>query len=271
MSALTKWRAAAIQMISSDDVSANLRTAQALIARAVDQGAQFVCLPENFAFFGANLNVTADYDANAIRQHMAMLAERHAIYLQAGSVAVPDADSGKYHASSFLYNPLGKEIARYNKIHLFDAVVNDAQQSYCESKQYAQGDDVVCVATAGFTLGMAICYDLRFPELFQQLRQRGADIITLPSAFTYVTGKKHWEILLRARAIETQCYLIAANQGGQHAGSRRTWGHSMIIDPDGHIMAQAEQGETVLLADIDLQSLQAIRQAMPIWQHKRIF
>lgn len=271
MTASTVLCVAAIQMVSSDDVAANLQTAQRLIADAVEKGARLVSLPENFAYFAGDGVNTQDYDAAAIRLQVAKLARQYQVYLQAGSIAVPATGSSKFYASSFIYNPQGQEIARYNKIHLFDAMIDDSQQSYCESARYAQGDKIACAAVDGYRVGMGICYDLRFPELFQQLRQQGADIITLPSAFTYVTGKKHWETLLRARAIETQCYVVAANQGGQHSHTQHTWGHSMIIDPDGTILAEAQQGEAVLLADVDRETLQNIRQAMPLLQHKRSF
>lgn len=267
-------KVAAVQMVSSSDWQYNLQRAEVLVGQAAADGAKLVCLPENFATFGVpdylQLAAQEQTAAGPVRQHMAALAARLNIYLLAGSLPVLDDVSGKCLASSFLYGDNGQEIARYNKVHLFDALVNDAQGVYRESDQYQHGDRSVCVATAIGHIGLAICYDLRFPELFQQLCTLQANIIMLPAAFTRVTGQKHWEILLRARAVETQCYVIASNQGGRHSDTRQTWGHSMIVSPDGDILAEAADGEAVVMAELDLATQDQLRQRMPLWQHKRL-
>lgn len=267
-------RVAAIQMLSTPSISDNIAQAIKLIRDAVAKGAKLVCLPENFASFGAEdyrLFAEREFSSQNCRQVFSALANELDIYLLAGSMPVLDPATQKVFASSFLFNNQGEQIARYNKLHLFDAVVNDTHSEYRESDQYAYGEDVVCVTTPIANIGMAICYDLRFPELFQRLREQGANILMLPSAFTYATGQKHWETLLRARAIETQCFVVASNQGGKHSERRETWGHSMIVSPDGEILASAGLGEAVVIADIDFSVLQALRQRMPLWQHKKPF
>ena len=163
----------------------------------------------------------------------------------------------------------GREVARYDKLHLFDVEVADKQRSYRESRDYGYGDSLVCIDTPVGRLGLSICYDVRFAELYRALREDGAELIVVPSAFTAVTGAAHWEVLLRARAIESQCYVLAANQGGTHANGRETFGHSCLIDPWGEVKACLPQGEGVICGDIDLQHLNNIRGRMPIAEHRR--
>lgn len=245
---------AILQLQSTDNVTHNLLRIEHLVRQAVEQGAAWIFLPENAACFASKVA----YDAAVVRKFFAQLAKELAVYIHAGSMALP-AENGKHFASSLVYSPQGEELAQYNKIHLFDAKVEDARGRYQESANYQHGEQIVCLQTAAMNLGLAICYDVRFPELFQQLRSQGAQVIALPSAFTYVTGKKHWQILLQARAIETQCYVIAANQGG----IRHTFGHSMIVSPDGKILAQASMGEAVIMAKLDLTAQNIVRDAMP--------
>lgn len=265
---------AAIQMLSESNIQHNLQRAETLIREAAMQGAKFIVLPENFATFSAPdyLQFAQQEQAaqGAVRQQLSQLAKALDIYLLAGTMPIFDQASQKCFATSLLLDDQGQQIAQYQKIHLFDALVNDNQGAYQESAQYQHGDQVVCASTAIANIGMAICYDLRFPELFQQLRNLGANVLVLPSAFTYTTGEKHWQALLQARAIETQCYVIAPNQGGHHASGRSTWGHSMIVSPDGEILAQAALGEHIIYAELDFALLQQLRQRMPIWTHKRL-
>ncbi len=169
-----------------------------------------------------------------------------------------------------VFDPRGEMVARYDKMHLFDVQVDDRQAQYSESRSFEPGSRIVCVDAPVGRIGLSICYDLRFPELYRKLLEQGAEILTVPSAFTKVTGEAHWEVLLRARAIENQCFVLAANQGGVHNATRETWGHSMIVDPWGRVLARVESGEGVAVADIDLSALHALRSRMPIQSHRRL-
>ncbi|WP_193075850.1 carbon-nitrogen hydrolase family protein [Pseudomonas sp. FME51] len=264
---------AAIQMISGADVQVNLRTAARLIADAAAAGAQLVLLPECFAAFG-NRELkgiaAAEFDGSGpIRRFLAEQARQHGVWLVAGSIPLPAEPGGKAMACCLVMDAQGNEVARYDKLHLFDVEVSDSQRSYRESKDYGYGDRFVCIDTPVGRLGLSICYDVRFAELYAALRRAGADLIVVPSAFTAVTGAAHWDVLLRARAIETQCYILAANQGGQHANGRETFGHSCLIDPWGEITACLPQGEGVVAGEIDLQHLNTIRGRMPVSGHRR--
>ncbi|OGT71655.1 MAG: hypothetical protein A3H44_11220, partial [Gammaproteobacteria bacterium RIFCSPLOWO2_02_FULL_57_10] len=208
-------------------------------------------------------------------------ARQHGIILVAGTMPVVTRPAspngvvetiadGRVRPASLVYSPDGLLMARYDKMHLFDVKVADKQAQYMESRSFEPGSSVVTVATPLGKLGLSICYDLRFPELYRRLLDDGAEIITVPSAFTKVTGEAHWEILLRARAIENQCYVLAANQGGVHNASRETWGHSMIIDPWGNVMARVEKGEGIAIAEIDLDYLHDLRSRMPVQAHRRL-
>ena len=266
-------RIAAIQMISGADVQANLDAAARLIADAAEQGAQLVLLPECFAAFGnrsLQAIAAAEYDGNGpIRPFLAEQARSHGVWLVAGSIPLPAEAGGKPMACCLVVDDQGREVARYDKLHLFDVEVADNQRSYRESRDYGYGDSVVCIDTPVGRLGLSICYDVRFAELYQALRNAGAELIVVPSAFTAVTGAAHWEVLLRARAIETQCYVLAANQGGTHANGRETFGHSCLIDPWGEVTACLPRGEGVICGEIDLQHLQSIRGRMPVAGHRR--
>jgi len=264
---------AAIQTISGADVQANLDTAARLIAEAAAQGAQLALLPECFAAFGNRALQeigAAEYDGSGpIRRFLAEQACQYGIWLVAGSIPLPAQAAGKAMACCLVLDAQGNEVARYDKLHLFDVEVADNQRSYRESKDYGYGDRFVCIDTPVGRLGLSICYDVRFAELYQALRRDGAELIVVPSAFTAVTGAAHWDVLLRARAIETQCYILAANQGGRHANGRETFGHSCLIDPWGEITACLPQGEGVICGEIDLQHLNSIRGRMPVAAHRR--
>lgn len=265
---------AAIQMRSSTDMAANLAQVETLVANAVAAGAQLIVLPENFASFGRKdiaAIAAAEVEASGpLRRFMSGLAQRHAVHLVGGTIPVASQQPPLAYAACFFYDDQGREIGRYNKIHLFDADVTDAQARYRESDTFLHGEHVSVVETRLGRIGLAVCYDLRFPELFQQLVDAGAQVIALPAAFTYVTGQKHWEVLLRARAIEQQVYLVAANQVGQHDGHRHTWGHSLIIDADGAVLADAGEDEGFVSGSVDRQQLEHLRRTMPVQQHKRL-
>lgn len=274
-----RTRVAALQMVSTFDVDANLKSAGQLLRQAADQGAQFAALPENFAVLDSdNLCRWGDEEnrSQLFTQFLANMARELKIWIQGGTLprrTRPDGSAvagWRVRAASILLDPQGNEVARYDKIHLFDVQVGDAQGQYRESSTIEPGDTPVLASTPFGKLGMTVCYDLRFPELFSLLQKQGAEFFTVPSAFTARTGEAHWEVLLRARAIETQSYIIASGQGGVHSAKRTTWGHSMIVDPWGHVLAmQTEAGPGVVVADMDSDVLHSVRSGMPIAQHKR--
>lgn len=268
------YRVAVAQMNSQVDAEENIRQAERFIQQAADLGARLICLPENFASYGQKDFVAfAQTEAREKRLQglLSNLSEQYNLHIVAGSIPLWDEQSAKCFNSSLLFSPNKACVTRYNKIHLFDVDTGAASGNFYQESQYYQaGSEVVCATIDAYRLGLSVCYDLRFPELYQQLRDLAADFITVPSAFTYHTGSKHWQILLQARAIETQCFVIASNQTGVHANQRRSWGHSMIISPDGEILAQAGGEPVLIYADCDMNQLQTIRRCMPIWQHKRL-
>lgn len=271
---------AAIQMVSGLSVDDNLKTAAQLITQAASQGAKLVVLPEYFAVLDSTQLVEVgkkEADANGpIRSFLAQQAQKNKVWIIAGTLPTVislDGDvntNNKIYAASFVYDDGGREVARYDKIHLFDVTVDDNQTTYNESKTTCAGERVVTVDTPIGKVGLAVCYDVRFPELFRLLREQGADIFVLPSAFTEVTGKAHWEALIRARAIENFCYVIAAGQGGVHENHRRTFGDSMVVDSWGNVINRLTKGAGVVIADIDLSKQNDIRKKMPVHEHQRL-
>lgn len=273
-----KCRVAAIQMVSTFDVEANLRSAEQQLRVAAAAGAELAVLPENFAVLDSdNLLRWADEEQRnrIFSGFVETMARTLGLWIVAGTIPMRSRRDGtlvegnRVRAASILFAPDGAVFARYDKLHLFDVLVGDAQGQYRESASIEPGDQPLVVATPLGQLGLTVCYDLRFPELFSWLQQEGADIITVPSAFTYRTGEAHWEVLLRARAIETQCFVIAPNQGGVHSSRRTTWGHSMIIDPWGTVLGCHDTGPGLVIADLDLAQLRELRASMPLQQHKR--
>jgi len=268
-------KVAAVQMTSSMQVQENLGVAEKLIHEATMQGADLILLPENFAAFG-NPSVLAigeeEYSPKGtIRSFLADQAARHGIWIVGGTVptvSVADATvkvaNGRVRAACFVYNHEGAEVARYDKIHMFDAIVADNKKSYVESETIEPGDHLEVVDTPVGKLGLSVCYDLRFPEMYRILLRRGIEIISIPSAFTEVTGTAHWEILMRCRAIENCCYVVGACQGGEHDSGRRTFGNSLVIDPWGNVLNRLSKGIGVVTADINLETLNQIRQDMPV-------
>ncbi len=265
---------AAIQMASGPNVKANLEEAGKLIKTAVQQDARLVVLPENFAIMGLTeadkVAIAEKPGEGQIQQFLAQQAEKHGIWIVGGTVPIESGVTGKIFAASLLYNDRGEMIARYDKIHLFDVLLVDSNESYNESETIEPGNDVVVVDTPFGKLGMAVCYDLRFPELFRAMADLGMEICVLPSAFTNLTGRAHWESLLRARAIENLCYMVAPDQGGYHKSGRETYGDSMIIDPWGVVLNRLPHGTGVVVSDIDLEKLRRTRQNFPALQHKRL-
>ncbi|MEN5091692.1 carbon-nitrogen hydrolase family protein [Pseudomonas protegens] len=268
---------AVIQMVSQSDVLANLLQARGLLERAAAGGATLAVLPENFAAMGrrdmAAIGRAEALGEGPILPWLKQTARDLRLWIVAGTLPLPPKDQpeAKSNACSLLVDDQGQIVARYDKLHLFDVDVADNRGRYRESDDYAHGNRVVVADTPVGRLGLTVCYDLRFPELYSELRAAGAELITAPSAFTAVTGAAHWEVLIRARAIETQCYLLAAAQGGVHPGPRETYGHAAIVDPWGRLLAEQDQGEGVLLAERDSSEQASIRARMPVVSHRRIF
>jgi len=268
---------AAIQMNSSADVAENLATAKRLLRDAAAAGAVLAALPENFAFMGAKDTdklVLAEADGSGpIQDFLAATAYELGLWIVAGTVplAVP-GDNGRVYAASLVYGSDGQRAARYDKIHLFDVDVGtDGGERYRESNTIAFGDPAaaVVVDTPVGRLGLSVCYDVRFPELYRALAAAGAELLCIPAAFTARTGAAHWETLLRARAIENQVYVIAPGEYGTHAGGRQTWGHSMVIGPWGEVLAQHNDGAQAVCTTIDVPALHALRRRFPSLSQRR--
>ncbi|MCO4756537.1 MAG: carbon-nitrogen hydrolase family protein [Oceanospirillaceae bacterium] len=268
-------RVALLQMVSTADLEVNLKQAILLLRQAAEQGAVLAVLPENFALLNTQrLRAFAEAELDRVVSLLCSQAAELGIWIVVGSVPMSTSaqglsvDAPHVRAACLLIDSLGNIRARYDKLHLFDVDVADQQATYRESEFVEAGDDLVVVDTPVGALGLSICYDLRFPEQYQRLREAGAELIAVPSAFTHVTGQAHWEVLLRARAIENQVYILGCNQGGAHGEGRESWGHSMIVDPWGRLMAQCQKGSGLVVAEIDLEYLADIRQKMPVLAHR---
>ncbi|MDF0535244.1 carbon-nitrogen hydrolase family protein [Shewanella sp. A32] len=234
---------------------------------------QLVVLPECALLFGGHegeqLAFAGKGDETPLQQQLAALAAKHQVYLAAGTIPVASGD-GRVYSRTYLFDDKGQVLGDYDKLHLFDVDISDNTRNYRESDTFCPGNRVCVVDTPFGRIGLSVCYDLRFPDLYRALRQAGAQIILVPAAFTRVTGAAHWEVLLRARAIETQCYVLAAAQWGSHnQGGRETWGQSMIVDPWGRIVAQLPENTGWVQARLDMDELQKIRSNMPVSQHNR--
>ena len=263
--------AAVVQMTSTADAERNLATAERLIAEAAKRGAGFVALPENFAFLRSTGDPAPEpqsLDGPWVRR-MADAARKHTVTLLLGSLPEKSAEAGKVHNTSVLLGPDGAVLAVYRKIHLFDIDLPGLEHLK-ESREVAAGQEVV-VARAPFgALGLTICYDVRFPELYRALTRRGARVLAVPSAFTERTGKDHWEVLLRARAIENIAYVVAPAQVGLHGKGRSSHGHAMIVDPWGTVIAQVADGEGIALAELDFDRQDRLRRELPALDHVRL-
>ncbi|AMQ88071.1 MULTISPECIES: carbon-nitrogen hydrolase family protein [Marinobacter] len=270
---------AAIQMVSSHNLAGNLAEAEALLRDAAAQGAKVAVLPENFAVLAtAQMRECGRQESggeSVIRRFLSEQAERLGLWIVGGSMPLATRPDGsdvpdRVRASCIVYNDQGEEVARYDKIHLFDAMVEDSHGQYRESDTFEPGDQVVTVDTPAGRLGMAVCYDLRFPELFRALREQGAEWVCLPSAFTWQTGDAHWHPLIKARAIENQVWVVAPGQGGQNSERRKTYGHSLICDPWGRVVTELDEGPGLVVADLDMEKLNQVRARMPVWEHRRL-
>lgn len=267
-------RVAAVQMASGPNVNANLLETDRLINRAVEAGAKLVVLPENFAHMGLKeqdkLAVCEADGDGPMQAFLSEQARRHGIWIVGGTIPLRAEDSGKVRAACLLVDDKGQRRARYDKIHLFDVRLTESGEKYNESETIEPGDKVVVVDTPFGRLGLTVCYDLRFPELFRRLMREGAEIVALPAAFTAITGRAHWEVLVRARAIENLSYLVASAQGGYHANGRETHGDSMIVDPWGLMVDRLPRGSGVVVGDIDRNRQADIRRSFPALEHCRI-
>ena len=263
--------AAAVQLTARADKERNVNTAERLVEEAAQRGAGLVALPELFTCLAEPEVIVANAEPipGPISRRLSALAARLRITLVAGSLAEQSSIAGKVQNTSLLFGADGRQLALYRKIHLFDVQI-PGQVSFRESEFMIPGQEVVVTDTPAGRLGQATCYDLRFPELFRRLVDAGAQIMAVPSAFTLATGRDHWEVLLRARAIENQVYLIAPNQYGRHTASIQTYGRSMIVDPWGTVLATAPDGEGVITAELDLHRQEEIRQHIPALQHRRL-
>lgn len=268
-------RIAALQMVSTDQLSDNLQQAQTLLEQAAQAGAELAVLPEYFCLIGQRdadkLAIQEPFGSGPMQDFLAATARRLGLWIVAGTLPLTADQKDRVFNSSLAYNPQGACMARYDKIHLFR--FDNGSESYDESRVLERGHTPTVFALPsrdGHTwhVGMSICYDMRFPELYRAYAEQGVDLILAPSAFTHITGQAHWEVLLRARAIENLSFVAAAAQGGVHPSGRRTWGQSLLIDPWGQVLAQQAQGAGVVMADCDAARLQQLRSQLPSLQHR---
>ncbi len=268
---LSAYLVGAIQMTSTEDRARNLETALRLVEEAAELGAKLVGLPENFAFMGSEEARLAGAETlegptlSAVRE----LARRRRIHILAGSISERTDDPRRTSNTSALVGDDGSFLAVYRKIHLFDVAIPDGAR-YAESEGVRAGDQVVLAATALGRIGLSICYDLRFPELYRRLAALGAELLTIPSAFTLYTGKDHWEVLVRARAVENLAYVLAPAQVGKHGPRRETYGNAMIVDPWGVVLARCPDGEGVCVAPFRRERLERVRRELPALKHRRL-
>jgi predicted amidohydrolase len=265
--------AAAIQMASGPKVNANLTEARRLIAAAADAGAGLVVLPENFALMpmkeADRLEIVEPYGDGPIQKFLSSQARQHGIWIVGGTIPLKAEDKHKVSPACLVFDDKGEMVGRYDKMHLFDVILENGEK-YNESVSQEPGNQAVVLETPFGRLGLAVCYDLRFPELFRRMLDQGAEVFAVPSAFTEITGRAHWEVLVRARAVENLAYVIAAAQGGYHVNGRETHGDSMIVNPWGKVIDRLPRGSGYVLADIDLQRMASIRSSLPSIQHRRI-
>ena len=266
-------RIAAIQMTSGPEVSANLKEADRLIGRAVDQGAGLVVLPENFAIMGKTehdkVRVREREGHGPIQDFLSRQAATRNIWIAGGTIPIVTADDQRVRASCLLFDAAGNQLTRYDKIHLFDVYVEESGETYAESQTIEPGNHAVISETPFGRMGFAVCYDLRFPELFRHMIEGGVELLVLPAAFTALTGMAHWETLVRARAIENLCYVVASAQAGHHANGRQTYGDSMIVDPWGVVLDRLATGSGVVCAAIDKDHIAKIRRGFPALDHRK--
>ncbi len=263
-------RIAALQTVATPSVERNLDTARRLIAEAVQEGAQLVALPEYFCFMGQHdsdkLALAETPGDGPIQQMLADAARQHGVWVIGGTLPLRTGSPDRAFNACCVYSPEGHLTARYDKIHLFR--YDNGRESFDEGRVLQAGTTPVACDVGGLRLGLSICYDLRFPELYRRLMHPPCDLLAVPAAFTHTTGRAHWEVLLRARAIENQCYVIAPAQGGLHENGRRTFGHSLIVDPWGEVQALHEVGEGVVMAKLDVERIASVRSQLPALTHR---
>ncbi|WP_455376095.1 carbon-nitrogen hydrolase family protein [Kaarinaea lacus] len=268
------FKLAAIQMASGPNVNANLIEVGRLIDVAADEGADFVVLPENFAIMGMKeqdkVKISEPLGDGPIQAFLSETAKKYGIWLVGGTIPLKSSSPNKVRAACLLYDDKGEVRAHYDKAHLFDVHIYQSGENYNESETIEPGDEIVVVDTPFGRVGLAICYDLRFPEMFRSMADLGVEIIAIPSAFTAVTGKAHWEPLVRARAIENLCYVVAAGQGGYHVNGRESYGDSMIVDQWGQVMDRLTSGSGVVMANYDREQLRKVRKTFPVLEHRKI-
>ena len=263
---------AAVQLNSQAAVAANLESCRRLVGRAARRGAELVLLPENFAFFGpeADKRVIAESVADGPIAHaLSEMAREFRVCVVGGGFPERSSDPLRPHNTLLVVGADGSQLATYRKIHLIDVELGGAG-SYSESNATSAGDAPQVVDVAGFKLGLSICYDLRFPELYRALSEQGAEVLLVPAAFTLHTGKDHWHVLLRARAIEAQAFVVAAAQQGAHPGNRNTYGHALVADPWGTVIAEASDGEGLVSATLERSRLEAVRRSLPSLAHRKL-
>jgi nitrilase len=266
--------AAAIQMTSTHEIAVNLKTAERLICQAISAGAKLVVLPENFALMGLNpedkIKAKEKFGTGPIQEFLASQAKTHHVWIVGGTIPIACKNENKIRSACLVFDDNGNFVARYDKIHLFDVIVVPGKEEHQESATIESGEELVVIDSPIGKLGIAVCYDIRFPELFRALLQHGAEVFAVPAAFTVPTGEAHWEILVRSRAIENLCYFIGACQTGTHTNGRSTYGHSLIVDPWGKKIASLVAGEGFIAANIDLEYSKELRKKMPVIEQRKM-
>jgi len=261
---------AAVQMVSGPDLGANLLAARRLLEAAAAQGAQLAALPEYFCLMGRQdsdkLAIAEDLGHGPIQSMLALAAQELKLWIIGGTLPIKAGKADRVRNTTLVFSPAGDVVARYDKIHLF--AYDNGRESYDEARVLEAGSQPASFTAEGIRTGLSVCYDLRFPELFRAYNP--CELLAVPAAFTYTTGEKHWELLLRARAVENQCYVVAPAQGGRHENGRRTWGHSMIVEPWGEVLAMLPEGEGVVCADVAPQRLAQVRQQLPALAHRKL-
>jgi predicted amidohydrolase len=264
---------AALQMISTTSVERNLDAARALVERAASEGAELAVLPEYFCLMGRSdrdkLAVAEPLGEGPIQRMLAETARAHRLWLIGGTLPLTSGEDGRVMNANLIFSPNGERVARYDKIHLFR--YDNGHEQYDEGRTLKAGATPAAFAAGDWRVGLSVCYDLRFPELYRALMRPPCDLISVPSAFTFATGAAHWEVLLRARAIENQCYVVAAAQGGRHENGRRTFGHSVVIDPWGEILGMLPEGEGIVSAELRRERIAEVRTQLPALEHRRSF
>ena len=268
---MTPTRIAAVQMVSGPDIAQNLREAERLVAEAAGRGARLVALPEYFPLISGNeadkVRAGEQDGAGPLQDFLRETALRHRVWLVGGSIPLEAAVPEKVRNSCLVFDAAGRRVARYDKIHLFG--FRRGTEQYDESRTIEAGGSVVAFDSPFGRVGLSICYDLRFPELYRAMGT--VDLLVVPAAFTHTTGQAHWELLLRARAVENLCYVLAAAQGGTHPSGRRTWGDSMVVDPWGAVLERLPEGPGVVSAEMDTSRIAELRASLPALEHRRFF